>query len=57
MTRGWLALTLILGGSGLIAIGCAVPAIRQGSRPYAYVSVMAVGSILAIFGVLLWRDR
>ena len=30
---------------------------RPSNRPYAYVSIMAVGAILAIGGGLLWRDR
>lgn len=30
---------------------------RQSNRPYAYISIMAVGAILLIGGGLLWRDR
>jgi hypothetical protein len=45
-------------GVGVIGIGYAEPTlVGQGARPYAYVSVMAVGAMLAIFGALMWRDR
>jgi hypothetical protein len=30
--------------------------IGGGSRPYAFISVMAVGAMMVIAGVLLWTD-
>jgi hypothetical protein len=48
----------MFGGIGVVAMGYAEPTIiGGGTRPYAYVSVMAVGAILIIAGALLWRDR
>jgi hypothetical protein len=29
--------------------------IGSGTRPYAYISVVAVGTMLIVFGTLLWR--
>ena len=50
--------TLIVGGIGVMAMGYAeFSIIGRGARPYAYVSVMAVGAILAILGALMLRDR
>jgi hypothetical protein len=58
MARHWLALTLMLGGIGVMAIGYTEPTlIGHGARPYAYLSVMAIGAMLTIFGALMWRDR
>ncbi len=49
---------LIVAGIGVMAIGYIEPTIiGRGARPYAYVSVMAVGAMLIIAGTLLWRDR
>jgi hypothetical protein len=48
----------MLGGIGMVTIGYAEPTIiGRGARPYAYVSVMAVGGMLIIAGGLLRRDR
>jgi len=58
MARAWLGWALLLGGIGVVATGYTEPTIiGRGTRPYAYVSVMAVGAILVILGALLWRDR
>jgi hypothetical protein len=48
---------LIAAGVAVSLVGYVRPAfIGQGGRPYAYISVMAVGAMLVIVGVLLWRD-
>ena len=58
MARARLGWALMLGGIGMVVIGFAEPAIiGRGARPYAYVSVMALGAMLIIVGALLWRDR
>ena len=54
-----MATTLIVGGIGVMAIGYNTepPIIGRGARPYAYLSVMAVGMMLIIVGALLWKGR
>ena len=53
-----LAPFLMVGGIGLSVVGYAYPAlVGHGSRPYAYISVMAFGAMVMIAGALLWRDR
>ena len=53
-----MALALVVVGAGIMVIGYSEPAmIGSGARPYAYVSVMAIGAMLTIVGVLMWRDR
>ena len=48
---------LLFGGLAVCIFGYAKPTlIGGGVRPYAYLSVMAVGAMLMIVGVLLWRD-
>jgi hypothetical protein len=52
-----LAIVLILVGVAVATIGYAEPTlIGQGARPYAYISVMAVGAMCAIAGAMLYRD-
>jgi hypothetical protein len=58
MARVWLGWALTLGGIGVSVIGYTQPTIvGGGARPYAYLSVVAVGAMLTIVGVLMWRDR
>jgi hypothetical protein len=58
VARAYLGWTLALIGIGLIAIGYIEPTIiGGGARPYAYISVMAVGAMFTIAGALIWRDR
>jgi hypothetical protein len=55
-----LALCLILAGVAVFVLGYLRSDrrfIHLSNRPYAYISIMAVGAILAIGGGLLWRDR
>jgi hypothetical protein len=48
---------LVAAGIGAIVIGYVEPSlVGRGARPYAYLSVMAVGAMLVIGGVMLWRD-
>jgi hypothetical protein len=52
-----LGAALVIGGIGTAVLGYAHPTlIGQGARPYAYLSVIAVGAMLIIGGVMLWRD-
>lgn len=52
-----LAACLIISGIGVLIVGYLEPSlIGHGSRPYAYISVMAVGAMMVIGGALLWRD-
>ena len=58
MVRAYLGWTLVLIGIGLMAIGYIEPTIiGRGTRPYAYISVMAVGAMFTIAGTLMWKDR
>jgi hypothetical protein len=58
MTRAWLAVTLMLGGIGVMVIGYTDPTlIGRGARPYAYLSVIAIGAMLTIFGGLASFSR
>jgi hypothetical protein len=58
MARRWVALALTVIGIGIMAIGYTDPRlILDGTRPYAYISVMAVGAMFTIFGSLIGRDR
>lgn len=51
------AACLIIVGIGVLIIGYLEPSlVGRGSRPYAYISVMAVGAMMVIGGALLWRD-
>jgi hypothetical protein len=57
MPRRFYAGGLMLAGLGIGALGYTTPGlIGGGSRPYAYLSVMAFGGMLGIIGALLWRD-
>ena len=48
---------LLLGGLAVCILGYTEPTlIGGGSRPYAYLSVMAVGAIFIFVSLLLWRD-
>jgi hypothetical protein len=56
--RGRLAIGLAVVGAGVFAGGYLNPTmIGSGARPYAYISVMAIGAILIIASVLFWRER
>jgi hypothetical protein len=58
VAKSLLPSVLIVGGLSLGAIGYFTPTfVGGGARPYAYISVMAIGAMAAIFGALLWRDR
>ena len=58
MARAGVGWAHMLGVIGVLAMGYIdPPLIGRGARPYAYVSVMAVGAMLIIAGGLLWRDR
>jgi hypothetical protein len=51
------AACLIILGIGVLVVGYLEPSlIGRGSRPYAYISVMAVGAMMLIAGALLWTD-
>jgi hypothetical protein len=51
------AACLIIAGIGVLVVGYLEPSlIGRGSRPYAYISVMAVGAMMLIAGALLWTD-
>jgi hypothetical protein len=44
-------------GIGVLTIGYLDPSsIGHGSRPYAPISVMAMGAMMLIAGALLWSD-
>jgi hypothetical protein len=44
-------------GAAVSTLGYAEPnLIGAGARPYAYISVMGVGAMIAIAGALLWSD-
>ena len=48
----------MLAGVGVMAIGYTDPIlIGRGARPYAHISVGAVGAMLTIFGALMWKER
>jgi hypothetical protein len=52
------AACLIIVGIAVLVAGYLDPSwIGRGSRPYAYISVMAVGAMMVIAGALLWTDR
>jgi uncharacterized membrane protein YidH (DUF202 family) len=60
VTKRNLALCLILIGGVVFVVGYLRSDrrfTRLSNRPYAYISIMAVGAILMIGGGLLWRDR
>jgi NADH:ubiquinone oxidoreductase subunit 5 (subunit L)/multisubunit Na+/H+ antiporter MnhA subunit len=60
VTNRNLAVLLIALGIGIFSLGYvrSDPHVaRRSNRPYAYISIMAVGAILIIGGGLLWRDR
>ena len=58
MVRACVCWTFVLLGIGLIAIGYIEPTIiGGGARPYAHISVIAVGAMFTIVGALMWRDR
>jgi hypothetical protein len=58
MARAWLVLALMVGGIAVMVIGYIESTlIGGGARPYAYLSVMAIGAMLTVFGALMFRDR
>jgi hypothetical protein len=60
VTKRNLALCLILAGAVVFVLGYSRSDprfARPSNRPYAYISIMAVGAICMIGGGLLWRDR
>jgi hypothetical protein len=53
-----MSVTVIIVGVLVMVAGYTNPTfIGSGTRPYAYLSVMAIGAMLIVFGTLLWRDR
>ena len=57
MSRRRLAAGLMLIGLAVGIVGYAERSlVGGGARPYAYVSVLAVGAMMVLWGLLLWRD-
>jgi hypothetical protein len=44
-------------GLVVASVGWANPnLVGGGARPYAYISVIAMGAMMVLWGLLLWRD-
>jgi hypothetical protein len=58
VARACLCWTLVLIGVGLIVTGYIERTIiGGGTRPYAYISVIALGAVFTLAGAFMWRDR
>jgi hypothetical protein len=57
MPRRGLPVWLARAGVGIIVLGYSEPHLLGGrARPYAYLSVMAVGAMIVIIGIFLSRE-